>query len=129
MGSRSIAIHAATSVRSRAARRVSRTTTIAMVPTATIVTLLLATLPLAPVAAQEGLSSATAALEAGYRAKAERDVAAARRAFERALELGADPQRVHLELGFVATAERRLADARRHLETAASGPSLCLIHI
>jgi hypothetical protein len=94
-----------------------------MVPTATIVALLLATLPVASVAAQERMEGAAAALEAGYRAKAERDVAAARRAFEQALELGADPQRVHLELGYIASAERRLADARRHFETAAGGPS------
>lgn len=123
MGSRSIAIHTATGARPRAARRASRTAVIAMVPTATIVALLLATLPLAPVAAQEHAEAATAALEEGYRAKAERDAAAARRAFERALALGADPQRVHLELGYVAAAQRRMADARRHFETAAGGPN------
>lgn len=95
----------------------------AMVPAATIVAALLATLVVTTVAAQERLGGAHAALEEAYRAKAQRDVEAARRAFERALELGADAQRVHLELGYLALGERRLGDARGHFEEVTRGPN------
>lgn len=90
-------------------------------PFVTCVALALATLPLASSLAQERPDEARQALEAAYRAKAEGDIEAARRAFEHALELGADAQTVHLELGYLALGQGRMHDARGHLEHAARG--------
>lgn len=126
MRTRSIARCTATSVRARAPRSGLGTAPVAVVPGATIVALLLVTLPLGAVAAQEPADDARATVEAAYRAKAEGDIAAARRAFERALEIGASPQRVHLELGFIALGQRRLGDARTHFEEVTRGPDEAL---
>lgn len=122
MRTRGIVDRFATSARRGAARSGRCTAAGGMAPFVTLVALMLATTAPGTLTAQAPLADETNTLEAAYQAKAEGDVEAARRAFERALELGADPQRVHLELGYLAAGERRLEDARRHFEQAANGP-------
>ncbi len=97
----------------------------------TSVVIVLATVPPARTAAQGTASptrtaaqrdAASAQLDAAYRAKAAGNLDAARDAFLRALELGADSQRVHAELGYLEQSRGNRGAARAHFEQAAHGP-------
>jgi hypothetical protein len=66
------------------------------------------------------------ALDLAYRSLAEGDLAAAERAFERALALGHEPQRAALELGWLAKARGDAGPARRLFAEAARGPDAAL---
>ncbi len=122
MSAVSIDVFPATREHLRAPRR-DRRAAGAVSRAATIVVVVLATALPGLSRAQEPSPEAIASLDRAYRAKAEGDFEAARRAFVDALEHGADPQVVHLELGYLAMSRGSRQDARAHFEAAAAGPS------
>jgi hypothetical protein len=125
MGERSIDRFAAAPTTFRQARRSVERTRFALLLLATSVLFLFVTIA-APASAQRDERAARSELVIAYRAKAAGDLTGAQRAFARALELGAEPQRVHLELGYVELAQGHRGAARSHFEQAAHGPDAAL---
>lgn len=72
-------------------------------------------------AAEDVSIEPSAALDEGYRRKAEGDIEGAKRAFESAREAGARPQLVALELGYLAATQGRSQRAREYFQEALEG--------